>query len=181
MLQIAGGAANVGFTIGDLRNHQRLPRSQFLDSADLTMMLKHFREKARVDKNLYYEMSEHADGEILSVFWADGRMRSDYASFGDAVSFDTTYRTNRECRPLAIFVGFNHHRQLIIFGAALLFDEKTETFEWLFDTFLKCMGGKKPKSIFTDQAAAIAAGIRTHFPLPDTYHGLCTFHIHENA
>ncbi|CAN0878915.1 Protein FAR1-RELATED SEQUENCE 5 [Linum grandiflorum] len=100
MLQIAGGAANVGFTIRDLRNHQRLPRSQFLDSADLTMMLKHFRQKARVDKNLYYEMSEHADGEILSVFWADGRMRSDYASFGDAVSFDTTYRTNRECRPL---------------------------------------------------------------------------------
>ncbi|CAN1294190.1 Protein FAR-RED IMPAIRED RESPONSE 1, partial [Linum perenne] len=81
----------------------------------------------------------------------------------------------------AIFVGYNHHRELVIFGSALLFDEKTETFEWLFNQFKECMRGQKPTNIFTDQAPAIAAGIQTQFPLPDTFHGLCTFHIHQNA
>ncbi|CAN1184943.1 Protein FAR1-RELATED SEQUENCE 7, partial [Linum perenne] len=68
---------------------------------------------------------------------------------------------------------------LIVLGAALLFEETTESFEWLFQTLLECMRGRHPRSIFTDQCPAIAAGIRSIFP--GTFHGLCTFHIHENA
>ncbi|CAN1803930.1 Protein FAR1-RELATED SEQUENCE 5, partial [Linum perenne] len=95
----------------------------------------------------------------------------EFSVFGDSISFDTTYRTNKDYRPLALFVGYNHHRDMVIFGAALLFDETSATFEWLFEMFDKCMGGKKPTSIFTDQAAAIAAGIRAIYPMPVTYHG----------
>jgi zinc finger SWIM domain-containing protein 3 len=47
----------------------------------------------------------------------------DYELFGDVVFFDTTYRTSKEYRPLAMFVGFNHHREVVIFRAALLYDE----------------------------------------------------------
>ena len=43
----------------------------------------------------------------------------DYANFGDVVTFDTTYGTNKELRPLGVFIGFNHHRGLTVFGAAL--------------------------------------------------------------
>ncbi|CAN0915505.1 Protein FAR1-RELATED SEQUENCE 5 [Linum grandiflorum] len=78
-----------------------------------------------------------------------------------------------------MFVGKNNHHHLIVFGAALLYDETAPTFEWLFNTFTKCMNGKKPKCIFTDQCAAIRAGLRTVFP--DSFHGLCTFHILQNA
>ena len=53
----------------------------------------------------------------------------DYKLFGDVVSFDTMYRTNKEYRPLAMFVGFNHHRDSAIFEAALLYDETIDTFQ----------------------------------------------------
>ncbi|CAN0916992.1 Protein FAR1-RELATED SEQUENCE 3 [Linum grandiflorum] len=78
-----------------------------------------------------------------------------------------------------LFVGFNHHRKLIILGAALLYEETTESFEWLFGAFLECMRGKHPKSIFSDQCPAIGAGVRSIFP--ETFHGLCSFHLRENA
>ncbi|CAN1764876.1 Protein FAR1-RELATED SEQUENCE 7 [Linum perenne] len=78
-----------------------------------------------------------------------------------------------------VFSSFNHHRTLIVLGAALLFEETAERFEWLFETLLECMQSKHPHSIFTDQCLAIAAGIRSIFP--STFHGLCTFHIRENS
>ncbi|CAN1262657.1 Protein FAR1-RELATED SEQUENCE 5 [Linum perenne] len=106
-------------------------------------------------------------------------MRKDFKYFGDSISFDTTYRTNNTARPLAIFVGKNNHHQLIVFGAALLYDETIPTFEWLFNTFSRCMDNEKPSCIFTDQCAAIKAAVRSVFP--NTFHGLCTFHLLQNA
>ena len=49
-----------------------------------------------------------------------------------------------------MFVGINNHKQTIVFGAAVLYDEIALTFEWLFDTFARAIGGKKPKTILTD-------------------------------
>ncbi|XP_062166347.1 protein FAR1-RELATED SEQUENCE 5-like [Alnus glutinosa] len=95
------------------------------------------------------------------------------------VSFDATYRTNKEYRPLAMFVGFNHHREVVIFGAALLYDETIESFQWLFETFFEVMLGKKPNTIFTDQDPAMAKAIS--LVMPDTYHQLCTWHLMQNA
>ncbi|GLT71400.1 hypothetical protein SLA2020_434230 [Shorea laevis] len=63
----------------------------------------------------------------------------DYSHFGDAITFDTTYSTNRDARPLGVFLGLNHHRETIVFGAALLYDETIESFVWLFETFLEAM------------------------------------------
>ncbi|KAL7213824.1 hypothetical protein ACSBR2_016372 [Camellia fascicularis] len=54
---------------------------------------------------------------ITNIFWADHEMITDYELFGDAVSFDTTFRTNKEYRPLALFTGFNHFRKTVIFDA----------------------------------------------------------------
>lgn len=88
----------------------------------------------------------------------------DYAHFDDVFSFDTTFGTNKEFRPLAVFIGFNHHREMVIFGAALLYDETAESFKWLFESFLKAYGGRKPKSIFTDQDFAIAKALAEVMP-----------------
>ncbi|CAN1247606.1 Protein FAR1-RELATED SEQUENCE 9 [Linum perenne] len=56
-------------------------------------------------------------------------MQEEYSVFGDSISFDTTYRTNKGYRPLALFVGYNHHRYMVIFGVALLFDKTSATFQ----------------------------------------------------
>ncbi|KAF5464333.1 hypothetical protein F2P56_014417 [Juglans regia] len=72
------------------------------------------------------------DERLKNVFWADPRSRAAYQDFGDVVTFDTTYLTNRYGMPFAPFVGVNHHGQSILLGARLISSEDTETFTWLF-------------------------------------------------
>ncbi|XP_027121897.1 protein FAR1-RELATED SEQUENCE 5-like [Coffea arabica] len=98
--------------------------------------------------------------------------------YGEAVTFDTTYKTNKEYRPLGVFVGFNQHRQIVIFEAALMYDEMIDSFKWAFGTFLEAMCGKRPNTILTDQDHAMAAVISV--VMPETFHGLCMFHIRRN-
>jgi zinc finger SWIM domain-containing protein 3 len=103
----------------------------------------------------------------------------DYALFGDVITFDTTYSTNKEYMPLGVFVGFNHFREIVVFGAALLYDETEDSFKWLFETFLSAHNQKHPKKNFTDQAAAMGNAIDKVFV--DTIHGLCYWHMGQNA
>uniref|UniRef100_K3XQ57 Protein FAR1-RELATED SEQUENCE n=1 Tax=Setaria italica TaxID=4555 RepID=K3XQ57_SETIT len=57
--------------------------------------------------------------------------------------------------PFAPFARIRGHGLTCIFGCALLFDETTETFKWLFSTFLHSMGEKEPQSIMADQDNAM--------------------------
>ena len=106
-------------------------------------------------------------------------MVSDYATFGDVISFDTTYRKLNDGRPFGLIVGVNNHKKTIVFGAALLYDETAESFGWLFRTFLKVMSGKHPQTILTDEDAAMAKAISE--VLPHSHHRLCVWHMNQNA
>ena len=76
------------------------------------------------------------------------------------------------------FLGFNHYRSFVIFGETLLYDETTESFKWLFKTFLEAHSHKKPKTIFTDQDQAMAEALVE--VMPETHHGLCAWHLMQN-
>lgn len=104
------------------------------------------------------------DLRLKNVFWADARSRAAYQYFGDVVTFDTTYLTNRYGMPFAPFVGVNHHGQSILLGAGLISSEDTQTFVWLFQTWLQCMDGIAPKAIITDQDRAMKNAIAIVFP-----------------
>jgi hypothetical protein len=54
-------------------------------------------------------------------------MLIDYAYFGDVVSFDATFGTNKESRYFDVFVGFNHFRKTMVFGVVLVYDETFES------------------------------------------------------
>lgn len=88
-------------------------------------------------------------GRIVHMLWSTGRNKASYARFGDAVTFDTTYRTNLYNLPFGLFIGINNHFQSIVFGGVLLTSEKTEDFEWAFSNFIDIMGGKEPCTILT--------------------------------
>ncbi len=106
-------------------------------------------------------------------------MKLDYESFGDDVCFNTTYRKNKYGTPFVMFVGVNHYKQSIIFGIALLYDETSEAFMWIFDSFVKVMSGKKLKIILTDKDVAMAKALNSQ--QPKTNHRLCVWHIYQNA
>jgi zinc finger SWIM domain-containing protein 3 len=117
--------------------------------------------------------------QITNIFWADAKMIMDYTHFGDVVSFDTTFGTKEESRPFGVFVGFNYFRETVVFGVVLMYDETFESFKWLFETFLKAHNGQQPKTFYTDQDAAMGKAVVEVFA--EAWHGLCTFHIMQNA
>ncbi|CAI9275452.1 unnamed protein product [Lactuca saligna] len=141
-------------------------------------LIKHFQDKALVDSNQYFAVDLFEDGSPKNVFWADGRSREAYTKFGDVVVFDVTYMTNKFKMPFAPFVGVNHHGQSILFGGALLENEKEETFRWLFEHFLNCMFRKYPATMITDQDKAMGNAIKKLFP--NTHHRFCAWHIKKH-
>jgi hypothetical protein len=81
----------------------------------------------------------------LSIFWSHASHQGEYVDFGDAVTLDTTHKTNLYGKHLGMFVGANHHLQCTVFGFSLLGDETIETFEWVFNAFKTCMGIEGPR------------------------------------
>ena len=82
-----------------------------------------------------------------------------YEEFSDVITFHTTYSTNKSSMPFAPFVGVNHHGQSILFGCGLISNENTNAFIWLFNSWLKCMNGRAPDAIITDQDRGIKNAI----------------------
>ncbi|XP_062158768.1 protein FAR1-RELATED SEQUENCE 5-like [Alnus glutinosa] len=179
MSREAGGRATLGYTELDQKNYLRTRRQKNLIYGEAGSLLKYFQEQINKNPSFHYAVQLDADEKITNIFWADARMIVDYVYFGDVMTFDTTFGTNKELRPLAVFTSFNHHRGVVIFGAALLYDETVESFKWLFESFLDAYASKKPQSIFTDQDAAMAKALVE--VMPETWHGLCTWHIMQNG
>ena len=128
-----GGPLNLSYTLRDHKNYLRFKRQREMAYGQAGSMLKYFQEKIAENPSFQYALQMGCEEQIANIFWADARMIMDYAYFGDDVSFDTTFGTNKESRPFGVFVGFNHFRETVVFGAALLFDETFESFKWLFD------------------------------------------------
>ncbi|XP_043700350.1 protein FAR1-RELATED SEQUENCE 5-like [Telopea speciosissima] len=170
-----GGSENLGCTRVDLNNYLRTKHQHDLAFGEAGSLLAYFENQTRNNPSFTYSLQLDNGEQITNIFWADPRMLIDYAVFGDVVIFDTTFCTNKEYRPFGIFAGFNHHRGATIFGATILYDETVPSFKWLFETFLETHGQKKPKTIFTDQDAAMSRAIAE--VLPETWHGLCIWHL----
>jgi len=99
-------------------------------------LLQYFQQQLIDNPSFFYAYQMDMEQQITNIFWVDARMLHDYHCFGDVISLDTTYCTNRDYRPFAIFSGFNHYRRGVIFGKTLLYNETIESFKWLFQTFL---------------------------------------------
>ncbi|XP_045801013.1 protein FAR1-RELATED SEQUENCE 5-like [Trifolium pratense] len=179
MGQGVGGTENLPFRFSDLKNYLMTIRSKEMMRGEATVIQEFFRNEAMSKPSFYYDMQVDAAEDIASIFWEDGIMQLDYSLFGDVISFVTMYRTNNQYCPLAAFLGFDNHRKSVLFGAALLYDETAATFHWLFTAFLKCMSNKKPQTIYTDQATALLKSVPNIFQ--GVFHGLCSWHMSENA
>ncbi|XP_059454937.1 protein FAR1-RELATED SEQUENCE 5-like [Corylus avellana] len=174
----AGGRANLGYIELDQKNYLRTRRQRNLIYGEASCLLRYFQEKINKNPSFRYAVQLDAEEKITNIFWADARMIVGYVYFGDMMTFVTTFGTNKELKPLAVFTSFNHHRGVVIFGATLLYDETIGSFKWLFENFLDAHTGKKPRSIFTDQDAEMAKALSE--VMPETYHRLCTWHIMQN-
>ncbi|KAF5465008.1 hypothetical protein F2P56_015042 [Juglans regia] len=171
----AGGFEKLPFIEKDARNYIDKARHLRLGKGGADALRGYFERMQYKNDGFYSSMDLDDEGRLKNVFWADARSRAAYDYFGDIVTFDTTYLTNRYGMSFAPFVGVNHHGQSILLGAGLISSENTETFVWLFDTWLKCMDERAPKAIITDQDRVMKNAIAIVFP--NTRHRYCLWHI----
>ncbi|KAF8101183.1 hypothetical protein N665_0209s0040 [Sinapis alba] len=128
------------------------------------LLLDHFQSKQAEDMGFFYAVELDSNGSCMSIFWADSKSRFACSQFGDAVVFDTSYRQGDYSVPFAMFIGFNHHRQPVLLGGALVADETKEAFCWLFQTWLRAMSGRRPRTIVADQDLSIQQAVAHVFP-----------------
>ncbi|KAL6623021.1 hypothetical protein ACP70R_032900 [Stipagrostis hirtigluma subsp. patula] len=175
--ELKGSFKQISWTTKNLDNLQQKEKRRS-DNTDIENTLKYLNKFQMEHPGFYYTMKTDKDNTVQSIFWTDARSRMDYELYGDFVSFDTTFSTNRYNMPFAPIVGINGNGNNILFGCALLENQKADTFGWLFKAFLEVMNGKKPALIMTDQDSAMRSSIKEI--LPGTLHRLCVWHIWRN-
>ncbi|KAF1882287.1 hypothetical protein Lal_00038933 [Lupinus albus] len=114
--------------------------------------------------NFFYLMDFNKEGHLRNAFWVDARSRAACGYFGDVIFFDNTYLSNKYEVPLVAFVGINHHGQSVLLGCGLLASETTESYIWLFKTWVTCMSGCSPQTVITDRCKALQSAIVEVFP-----------------
>lgn len=175
----SGGVDNVRFSPQDVINYLTEKRQKKLENGDAQMMLSYFKSCQLKNPGFFYAFQMDAEGRLANCFWVDSRSKMAYKYFGGVVTFDPTYLTNKYKMPFVPFTGVNHHQQSILFGCALLWDETIESFFWFLSTWLEAMSGISPKTIITNQDAAISNAVAKVFPKVN--HHYCMWHIEKKV
>ncbi|XP_047943097.1 protein FAR1-RELATED SEQUENCE 5-like [Salvia hispanica] len=171
--EVLGGLDYVGCTVLEVRNYRRDLRA-YVEGADAQMLLNEMRRKKELCGAFTYEFEVNSKDRLTRLFWCDPTAKRNYHLYGDIVSFDTTYSTNRYCMIFAPFTGKDNHGRPVTFAAGLLSKENADSFSWLFKQFVKCMG-VAPKLIVTDQDLGMKVAIAE--VLLSTRHRWCMWHI----
>ncbi|GJS92960.1 FAR1-related sequence 9-like protein [Tanacetum coccineum] len=114
------------------------------------------------------------DAELCGLFWADEVAKCNYKEFGDIVSFDATYKTNKYRMVFVPFKAIDNHRRSVTVGSGLLKKETAEACGWLFRAFKKAFV-RPPNIVVTDQDGAMRLVVAAEFP--ESKHRLCMWHI----
>ncbi|GKA57407.1 FAR1-related sequence 5-like protein [Tanacetum coccineum] len=172
---LVGGYDKVRGTSTDYCNFKRCVNS-FIGDRDAQMLVDKMCKRKLHVPEFCFEYYTLPSKELVRLFWADETMKCNYVAFGDVVSFDATFHTNKYGYKFVPFTGIDHNQRCVTFCAALLSDETTESFSWMLEAFLKTYK-KQPPFAVTDQDGALRKVVVKMFP--DSHHRLCMWHITE--
>lgn len=114
-----GNEGTVPFRKRSLRNLcGKLSKEQAHD--DVRKTIEVFDELGAKDPDFMFRVQADDEGRIKNLMWTTGASRMHYKYFGDAITFDTTYKTNLYDMPFGLFVGVNNHFQSIILAGVMM-------------------------------------------------------------
>ncbi|KAK1391361.1 hypothetical protein POM88_010417 [Heracleum sosnowskyi] len=172
---LTGSYSEVGATAKDFQNWMRDVKL-FIGKRDVDMLIEKFKTKKETsDGGFFYEYETDSNGHLTRIFWADVQGRQSYDIFGDVISFDATYRTNKYGMVFVPFIGVDNHWKSITFAACLLNHEDITNFTWACEMFLKVFQ-RPPWCLITDQCPAMKVAIAETFP-DSVVHRYCMWHI----
>ncbi|KAK9668807.1 hypothetical protein RND81_13G088300 [Saponaria officinalis] len=109
------------------------------------------------------------DAQMKGFYYAydidQNKSRRNYSLYGENVTFDPTYSTNRYDMIFAPFTGVDHHKKSVTIGASLMSRENEPN----------AMGEKQPHCFFTDQCPAMKTAVPAIFTT--AAHRYCMWHI----
>ncbi|XP_057457089.1 protein FAR1-RELATED SEQUENCE 5-like [Lotus japonicus] len=173
----SGGFEKTNFLKVDMLN--QMTKQKQREHCDAKAVLVYLKGLGSGDPGMFWSHHTDEEGKLKQMFWADGISRMDFQVFGEVLAFDATYRKNKYGCPIVVLVGVNHHCQTIVFGTAILTNEKEETYVWVLEQFLAAMKGKEPSAVITDGDPAMRNAITRI--LPRAHHCLCAWHLLQNA
>ncbi|XP_021727712.1 protein FAR-RED IMPAIRED RESPONSE 1-like isoform X2 [Chenopodium quinoa] len=175
MAKQRNGLEDMSFEHKDLHAEVAKQKKLVFEQGDAKVMFDYFKRMLEDNDKFFHTYRVDEDGRLKDVLWVDARSRAAYEEFGDVVVFDSTYLTNEYKLPFCNFVGVNHHGKTILLGCALVSRETAETFEWVFSSWLRCMGDKAPIGILTDQDPAMRKALKA--VMKGTTHRWCIWQI----
>ena len=151
------------------------PEYRCLDATNFITFLK----QRNSEEDLYYNATTDSDGCLDKVFWVLKGALGLWIENEECnpIIYDTSHGTNKYGLKFAGFTSIDSNGQTVILACSLLTSETEDSFAWTFSEFLMVFK-RPPIAIFTDGDGAMAAALRTVWPL--TTHLLCTYHLQKN-
>ncbi|XP_024959811.1 protein FAR1-RELATED SEQUENCE 5-like [Cynara cardunculus var. scolymus] len=171
-LAMNGGLVASGGTARDHMNFRR-DIMLFVGNKDAQMLTNKMSKRREHCPEYFFEY-KCDEKELIAIFWADKTTRMNYKHFGDTISFDATFRTNKHAMIFVPFVAIDNHKKSVVVGASLIRNESVVNFTWVLNAFMKAHGSQ-PQFVITDQCAAMKQAIPIVFP--KSIHRLCMWHI----
>ncbi|KAJ9551304.1 hypothetical protein OSB04_015349 [Centaurea solstitialis] len=169
---LKGGVENVGATVVDYKNASR-GMIKYVGTKDAQMLINLMKKRQNYAPDFFFEYKV-VMGELQAIFWADEISRMNYKEFGDTVSFDATYRTNRHAYNFVPFIAIDNHKRSVVVGSALISNEDAVNYSWVLQAFLRAHE-KQPRFVITDQCLGMKAAIPLVFT--ESTHRFCAWHI----
>ncbi|GJW44928.1 ribonuclease H-like domain-containing protein [Tanacetum coccineum] len=145
----------------------------FIGDSDAQMLITRMEQRQEFTKDFSFDYFVE-DAELCGLFWADEVAKCNYKEFGDIVSFDATYKTNKYKMVFVPFTAIDNHRRSVTVGSGLLKKETAEAYGWLLRAFKKAFV-RPPNIVVTDQDGAMRLAVAAEFP--ESKHRLCMWHI----
>ncbi|XP_074301563.1 protein FAR1-RELATED SEQUENCE 2-like [Silene latifolia] len=158
----SNGYANIGASLTEFKNFKRNIKC-YIGDKEADMFLDYLKGLSKSQDGFYFAHEVDEDNYLARIFWGDAQTRINYSFYGDTITFDPTYGTNKYHMALTPFTGVDNHKKSVTFAAALVDHENDGSFIWVFKKFLDCMGNKEPQFILTDQVPTIKLGVRSLF------------------
>jgi len=92
--EMVGSFIAIGATCIDFCNFRR-DMLAYIAGADAQMVVEDLFKKNEMNPDFYFDFDLDDGGALCRLFWADSTSRRNFACFGDVMSFDATYRTNK--------------------------------------------------------------------------------------
>ncbi|KAF5445256.1 hypothetical protein F2P56_034321 [Juglans regia] len=120
-----------------------------LEVGGVETLCNYFQDMQSKNLDFYYRIDVDHELWLKNVFWTNARSRVVNESFGEVITFDTTYLTNAYKIPFALFVGVNYHAYVRdTFWAGISMTQRSESMNALFNDYVN---SKTTLKQFVDQ------------------------------